>query len=59
MAKPGRWSKVNYAGVKKGEIDLFRTHLDSPAEFANSSSRPGMGAEAQRDVKRRKKEAAG
>lgn len=40
--KPGRWYKVNYAGVKKGEIDLFRTHLDSRAEFANSGFRPGM-----------------
>lgn len=56
MAKPGRWSKVNYTGVKKGEIDLFRTHLDSQAEFANSSSRPGMGVKVQRAGKRRKED---
>lgn len=47
MAKPGRWCKVNYAGVKKGEIDLFRTHLDSRAEFANSSFRSCMGAKVR------------
>lgn len=55
MAKPGRWSKVNYAGVKKGEIDLFRTHLDSQEEFANSSSGPGMG-QRQRGLQEKEKD---
>lgn len=46
----GRWYKVNYAGVKTGEIDLFRIHLDSRVEFANSGFRAGMWAKAHRTL---------